>query len=241
MSRAPVPDQEVPALRALIVGLCVLLVMTPAVAAANGQQNGAHGKARKAKSAKASSLTLEQKLAVKIKAARKYRGAIRFLHTHRSLAQASGKHATALQRAERRLATATREASYYRKLIRARDARSAGATSRARHAPHCDLRGVRAVLPPGPRRRVVRVRSPDDRAERPVPRPVPDGRVGPCVRGSRRHGVRAGRRRVQALREDGTRLEPVELSLGCLLTEAIFVAKSGAGGRARVPFHLSFW
>ena len=93
MSRAPVPDQEVPALKALIVGLCVLLVMTPAVAAANGQQNGAHGKARKAKSAKASSLTLEQKLAVKVKAARKYRSAIRFFQTHRSLAQSSGKRA----------------------------------------------------------------------------------------------------------------------------------------------------
>ena len=133
MSRAPVPDQEVPALKALIVGLCVLLVMTPAVAAANGQQNGAHSKARKAKSAKANSLTLEQKLAVKIKAARKYRGTVRFFQANRSLAHSSGTRASALRRAKRRLATATREAGYYRKVIRARDAGSKA--RRLAHAP----------------------------------------------------------------------------------------------------------
>ncbi len=132
MSRAPVPDQEVPALKALIVGLCMLLVMTPAVAAANGQQNGAHSKARKAKSAKAS-LTLEQKLAAKVNAARKYRSAIRFFQTHRSLAQSSGKRATALQRAKRHLATATKEVRYYRTLIRARDA--GNQARRLAHAP----------------------------------------------------------------------------------------------------------
>ena len=78
MSRVPVPDQEVVALKALIVGLCVLLVMTPATAAANGQQTSARAKQHTSKSSKASSLTLGQKLALKVKAARKYRGAIRF-------------------------------------------------------------------------------------------------------------------------------------------------------------------
>ena len=119
MSRAPVPDQEVPALKALIVGLCVLLVMTPAVAAANGHQASARPNTG-TKSVKASSLTLTQKLALKIKAARKYRGAIRFFETRRSLALSSGKRAHALARARHRLATTTKEIRYYRRLIRAR-------------------------------------------------------------------------------------------------------------------------
>ena len=120
MSRAPVPDQEVTALKALIVGLCVLFVMTPAVAAANGQQTSARSNTGTSNSAKATSLTLAQKLALKMKAARKYRSAIRILETRRSLAISSGKRAHALARAKHRLAKAEKEIHYYRRLIRAR-------------------------------------------------------------------------------------------------------------------------
>ena len=120
MSRVPVPDQEVTALKALIVGLCVLLVMTQAAAAANGQQTSARPHTGTSKSAKATSLTLAQKLALKMKAARKYRSAIRFFETRRSLALSSGKRVHALARAKHRLATAEKEIRYYRRLIRAR-------------------------------------------------------------------------------------------------------------------------
>ena len=67
--------------------------MTPAVAAANGQQTSARVKAGKSKHSKASHLTLAQKLKLKVKAARKHRGAIRFFETRRSLALTSGKRA----------------------------------------------------------------------------------------------------------------------------------------------------
>lgn len=124
MSRAPVPDQEVPALKAFLVGLCVLFVMTQAVAAANGQHVGA--RALKSKTGKASSLTLEQKLAVKVKAARKHRSTIRFFDTHRSLLRSAEKRAVALGalvRAKRGLARVLKEVRYYERLIRARDAK----------------------------------------------------------------------------------------------------------------------
>jgi hypothetical protein len=122
MSRAPVPDQEVPALKALIVGLCVLLVMTPATAAANGQQESARVKSGTSKHAKSKPLTVEQKLALKVKAARKYRGAVRFFETRRALLTlSSGKRAHALARAKHRLAKTKREIRYYRQLVRARE------------------------------------------------------------------------------------------------------------------------
>jgi hypothetical protein len=94
--------------------------MTPATAAANGQQTSARVKPKTSKSAKASPLTLAQKLAVKTKAARKYRGAIRFFETKRSLALSSDKRAHALARAKHRLAKVEKEIRYFRKLIRAR-------------------------------------------------------------------------------------------------------------------------
>jgi hypothetical protein len=92
--------------------------MTPATAAANGQQTNARVQPGTSKSAKP--LTLEQKLKLKLEAARKYRGAIRFFETHRSLANSSGNHAHALARAKRLLVRTKREIRYYRKRIRAR-------------------------------------------------------------------------------------------------------------------------
>ena len=93
--------------------------MTPAVAAANGQTS-ARVKPGMSKPSKASPLTLAQKLKLKVEAARKYRGAIRFFETRRSLALSSGKRAQGLARAKHRLAKTQKEIRYYRRLIRVR-------------------------------------------------------------------------------------------------------------------------
>jgi hypothetical protein len=93
--------------------------MTPAVAAANGQQASARS-TQGASKAKAGPLTLQQKLALKAKAARKYRGAIRFFETRRALALSTGQRARGLAHAKRGLAAAKTEIRYYRRLIRAR-------------------------------------------------------------------------------------------------------------------------
>jgi hypothetical protein len=98
--------------------------MTQAVAAANGQDTGARQQAGGNKAGKTRPLTLEQKLASKIKAARKHRGTIHFFEAHRSLLRSAVKRtvaAGALARAKRGLAQATREVRYYRQRIRERD------------------------------------------------------------------------------------------------------------------------
>jgi len=94
--------------------------MTPAVAAASGQQTSARPNSGMSKPAKASALTLAEKLALKTELARKYRGAIRFFETRRSLAVSAGGRATRLALAKHRLAKVTKEIRYYRRLIRAR-------------------------------------------------------------------------------------------------------------------------
>jgi hypothetical protein len=93
--------------------------MTQAVAAANGS-------AHKSTSTESRTLSLEKRLELKLKAARKYRDAIRFFETHRTLL-ALGEHRAdargALKRARRGLTKAIKEIRYYRDLIRRRDAR----------------------------------------------------------------------------------------------------------------------
>jgi hypothetical protein len=97
--------------------------MSQAVAAANGEPNTS--KARE-KDRNAQADTLEARLALKLKAYRKYRGAVRFFESHRTLL-ASATHRSdarrALKRARRGVARAAKEARYYRALIRRRDAR----------------------------------------------------------------------------------------------------------------------
>jgi hypothetical protein len=113
--------------------------MTQAVAAANGAETEGTSRAGKAKAGKASSLTLEQKLALKVKAARKHRSTIRYLQTHRSLLRSGDQRRTAVTRlrsARRGLAKAKEEIRYYEHLIRARAEqrrarRLAGASPRA--------------------------------------------------------------------------------------------------------------
>jgi hypothetical protein len=123
VSRDPVPEREVPALKPLLVGLCVLFVTTQAVAATSGQHAGARAGG---KTGKAAALTLDQKLALKVKAARKRSASIRFFQTHRSLFRSADTRAVALGRlvrAKRGLARAQREIRYYERLIHVRDAK----------------------------------------------------------------------------------------------------------------------
>ena len=237
----PCPRSGGTALKALIVGLCVLLVMTQAAAAANGQQTSARPNTGTSKSAKATSLTLAQKLALKMKAAQQVPQRDPLLRDS-SLARPLVRQACARPRTGEAPSRKGREGDPLLPTAHPCSRRATpGSSLRARSAQGRDLRGVRPVLPSGARSRVVRVGSPDDGPERAVPRPVPDGHVrAPDLR-PRRLGVRAGSCRLQVLRRVGPRLEPVELSLGRVLTDAIFVAKCGAGSRARVPFHVSFW
>jgi hypothetical protein len=93
--------------------------MTPATAAASGQKQSAR-KPGTSKPSKASHLTLAQKLDLKVKAARKYRGAVRFFQTRRTPALSSGERTHGLARAKHRLAKAKKEIRYYRRLIRKR-------------------------------------------------------------------------------------------------------------------------
>jgi hypothetical protein len=65
--------------------------------------------------------SLKEKLAVKIGAARKYRGTIRVIKTRRFPVLSSEQRATAdvaLRRAKRNLARTTKEIAYYRRLVR---------------------------------------------------------------------------------------------------------------------------
>jgi hypothetical protein len=92
--------------------------MTQAVAAANGSKT-----AHKTTKPSATAATLEERLELKLKAARKHRGTIRFFTTHRSLlatGEQQAKARGALRRARRGLARAIEEIRYYRGLIRRR-------------------------------------------------------------------------------------------------------------------------
>lgn len=101
----------------------MLVLMSQAVAAANGEPNTskAHEKNRKMQGR-----TLEERLELKLRAYRKYLGAVRFFESHRTLL-ASATHRSdarhALQRARRGALKAAKEVDYYRKLISRRNAR----------------------------------------------------------------------------------------------------------------------
>ena len=123
MSRAPVPDQEVPVLRALLVGLCTFVLVTQAAAAAKWDQPA--NAPRKAKQEHRAD-TLEKRLERKLATARKHRSVIRFFRNHRRLLSSSEQSAVArssLQRAERGLARTTKQIAALRRALRARAAR----------------------------------------------------------------------------------------------------------------------
>jgi hypothetical protein len=81
-------------------------------------------------------VSLERRLERKLAAVRRSRGTIRFFATHRSLLSSGDQRAIAreaLVTATRRLARATREVAYYRRLIQLRDERREA--RRLAHAP----------------------------------------------------------------------------------------------------------
>lgn len=113
-------------LKALIVGLCALVLVAQAAAAATGERTAnASRTAKNANQKDARALALKVRLALKLEAMRKHRSTIRFFTMHRRLLS-SGENGVqaraALRRAKRGLRKATREVTYYRRLIRFREA-----------------------------------------------------------------------------------------------------------------------
>jgi hypothetical protein len=112
-------------LKALVVCFCALALAVPVSVAISGTATAiASNSAERAPvRQEARSLSLDQKLALKLRQARKHRSTIRFFETHRSLMRSGDQRAVAigaLRRARRGLATATKEIAYYRALISAR-------------------------------------------------------------------------------------------------------------------------
>ena len=132
------PFQEATVLRALLVGLFALVLVTQAAAAATQDQPAEAP--RKATQERAE--TLEERLERKLDAARKHRGTIRFFRNRRWLlgsAEHSNDAGVALQRAERRLAQLARTITALRRTLRAREARREGAMPP--RAAICDVFG----------------------------------------------------------------------------------------------------
>ena len=127
--RAPVPAQEVPVLRALLVGLCIFVLVTQAAAAAK-QESVADPRRNVAQERAAQ--PLEARLAEKLAAARRYRSTIRFFTNHRTLLN-SAEHRTVsrvkLRHARRLLAKTVRSIAAIRRVLREREARRRAAMS----------------------------------------------------------------------------------------------------------------
>lgn len=102
--------------------MCAFVLVTHAAAAAKGGHPADIRKATRHHAAQ----TLEARLARALGVARKQRSVIRFFESHRRLSSSPEhrQHARAsVRRATRKLADATREVSYLRRVIRSRDAR----------------------------------------------------------------------------------------------------------------------
>jgi hypothetical protein len=109
-------------LRALLVGLCACILVTQAAAAAM-QGESAHA-SRKANVERM--VTLDERLERKLAALTRYRGAIRFFESHRSLLASGMQQAeakTSLAYAHKRVRQLTKVVTALRAKIRARDAR----------------------------------------------------------------------------------------------------------------------
>ncbi len=112
-------------MRALLVGLFALVLVTQAATAATTKADATP--ARKAEvTAKPRALTLDQRLDRKVAALRKYRGTVRFFENRRSLLVA-GEHRTSarssLAHARLRVKQLTRTVAKLRGMIRARELR----------------------------------------------------------------------------------------------------------------------
>ena len=109
-------------MRALIVGLLAFVLVTQAAAAA---MQAPSAPVRKAQSAQ-KTLTLDEQLERKLAALRKYRGAVRFFETHRSLLSSSEHRAnatSAVAYAKQRVRQLTKTVAALRARVHARDAR----------------------------------------------------------------------------------------------------------------------
>ena len=129
---------------------------------------------------------------------------------------------------------------------RARTADSSGEAEAAAGAARAiaregDLPRLRLLLQTGAPGRPLRVRVPDERRERSVPRPLPDGlERAPALR-PRRVRAPAGAGRVPVLRPLGPRLEPVVVQALELRHSAISCANCGTRRLRRVPTALDRW
>jgi hypothetical protein len=129
MGRAPVPDQEVEVLKALVVGLCALVLVTQAAAEANREEATDRRQTAKREHRVQS---LQSRLERKLVLARKQRTVIHFFTRHRWLLSAEEHAAVArkkLSRARGLLARATRQIVELRRAIRIRKARLRAAAS----------------------------------------------------------------------------------------------------------------
>jgi len=109
-------------LRALLVGLLALVLMTQAAAAAMKAPSQPLSKAKTTRH----TLTLDQQLERKLTALRKYRGTIRFFKTHRSLLSTAARREraeSALLHAELRVRRLSKTVATLRAKVRMRDAR----------------------------------------------------------------------------------------------------------------------
>jgi hypothetical protein len=123
--RAAVSDQEVFVLKALVLGLCALALVTQVALGTDGQSAEAAPAAKPRKAAAKPTAAhrariAQRKLSVKLAAARKHRRTIA-RYESRALLQAQDHRVAAratLQRARRDLMRTTREIAYYRRLVR---------------------------------------------------------------------------------------------------------------------------
>jgi hypothetical protein len=109
-------------LRALLVGLLAFVLVTQAAAAAMKAPSQPVSKAMTVQQ----TLTLDRQLERKLAALRRYRGAIRFFDTHRSLLSSGGHREdakSALSYAERRVGQLSKTVAVLRAKVHARDAR----------------------------------------------------------------------------------------------------------------------
>ena len=122
-SRAPVPDQEVIVLRALFVGVCALVLVAYAAAAAKGDHHAAvTHQARREHRAASATQRLEHELVI----VRTQRSILHFFRAHRSLLRSGEDRSaarTSVQHATVRLARAEKAVTWLRRVIHARDVR----------------------------------------------------------------------------------------------------------------------
>ena len=114
-------------------------------------------------------------------------------------------------------------------------AEAAPPRSRRAVAESGDLQRLRLVLRRGAPGRALRVELDDDRPERPVPRPLPDGLERAAALRSRRDRDRAGKGGLPVLRPFGTGLEPVVVQALELTRAEDSCGKCGTRLQGRVP------